>query len=90
MEAAVISGEKSELADVLERVCSEKEASEREAARLQRRVNHLMCENDRLKDQVAALQENLRVCFDFTMEKSCALVLKIINRDLKEFLFIFF
>ena len=61
MEAAVISGEKSELADVLERVRKEKETLEKETSMLQKKISTVSCENDRLKDQIASLQDDLMV-----------------------------
>ncbi|XP_047480797.1 cytospin-A-like isoform X5 [Penaeus chinensis] len=61
LEAAVISGEKSELADLLERVRQEKDLLEKENAALQQKASAMACENERLKDQISSLQDELMV-----------------------------
>ncbi|XP_071547035.1 cytospin-A-like isoform X2 [Panulirus ornatus] len=61
LEAAVISGEKSKLPDVLERVRQEKDSLEKENASLQQKANAMACENERLKDQISTLQDELMV-----------------------------
>ncbi|XP_042207445.1 cytospin-A-like isoform X2 [Homarus americanus] len=61
LEAAVISGEKSKLPDVLERVRQEKDSLEKENASLQQKANAMACENERLKDQISTLQDDLMV-----------------------------
>ncbi|KAG0713981.1 Cytospin-A [Chionoecetes opilio] len=61
LEAAVISGEKSKLPDVLERVRQEKDVLEKENASLQQRANATACENERLKDQISVVQDELMV-----------------------------
>ncbi|XP_050712556.1 cytospin-A-like isoform X2 [Eriocheir sinensis] len=61
LEAAVISGEKSKLPDVLERVRQEKDALEKENAALQQRANASACENERLRDQISVFQDELMV-----------------------------
>ncbi|KAK7083131.1 Calponin y domain, partial [Halocaridina rubra] len=61
LEAAVISGEKSELADVLERVKQEKDLLEKENSSLQQKITATACENERLKDQISSLQDDLMV-----------------------------
>ncbi|MPC38348.1 Cytospin-A [Portunus trituberculatus] len=61
LEAAVISGEKSKLPDVLERVRQEKDALEKENAALQQRTNATACENERLRDQISVMQDELMV-----------------------------
>uniref|UniRef100_A0A0P4W758 Calponin-homology (CH) domain-containing protein n=2 Tax=Scylla olivacea TaxID=85551 RepID=A0A0P4W758_SCYOL len=61
LEAAVISGEKSKLPDVLERVRQEKDALEKENAALQQRANATACENERLRDQISVVQDELMV-----------------------------
>lgn len=61
LEAAVLSGEKSQLPDVLARVRQEKDALEKEIAALQQQANATACENDRLKDQISGLQDDLMV-----------------------------
>ncbi|KAK4299756.1 hypothetical protein Pmani_027976 [Petrolisthes manimaculis] len=59
LEAAVISGEKSQLPDVLARVRQEKDSLEKEIAALQQQANATACENERLKDQISGLQDDL-------------------------------
>lgn len=61
LEAAVLSGEKSQLPDVLARVRQEKDTLEKEIAALQQQANATACENDRLKDQISGLQDDLMV-----------------------------
>ncbi|XP_069171463.1 cytospin-A isoform X9 [Procambarus clarkii] len=61
LEAAVISGEKSKLPDVLERVRQEKDALEKENASHQQKANAMACENERLKDQISSLQDEIMV-----------------------------
>ncbi|XP_069948145.1 cytospin-A isoform X4 [Cherax quadricarinatus] len=61
LEAAVISGEKSKLPDVLERVRQEKDTIEKENGSLQQKANAMACENERLKDQISTLQDELMV-----------------------------
>lgn len=61
LEAAVISGEKSQLPDVLAKVRREKDSLEKEIATLQQQANSMTCENDRLKDQISVLQDDLMV-----------------------------
>ncbi|KAK3868393.1 hypothetical protein Pcinc_026200 [Petrolisthes cinctipes] len=61
LEAAVISGEKSQLPDVLARVRQEKDSLEKEIAALQQQANATACENERLKDQISGLQDDLMV-----------------------------
>lgn len=57
----MISGEKSKLPDVLERVRQEKDALEKENAALQQRANATACENERLRDQISVVQDELMV-----------------------------
>ena len=57
----MISGEKSKLPDVLERVRQEKDALEKENASLQQRANATACENERLRDQISVVQDELMV-----------------------------
>lgn len=57
----MISGEKSKLPDVLERVRQEKDALEKENAALQQRANASACENERLRDQISVFQDELMV-----------------------------
>lgn len=57
----MISGEKSKLPDVLERVRHEKDVLEKENASLQQRANATACENERLRDQISVFQDELMV-----------------------------
>ncbi|CAL4069287.1 unnamed protein product, partial [Meganyctiphanes norvegica] len=61
LEAAVVTGEKSELADVLERVRQEKDQLEKDNAALQQQLNASSCENQRIKEQLAQVQDDLMV-----------------------------
>lgn len=61
LEASVVSGEKSELADVLERVRQEKDQLEKDNASLQQQLIAATCENQRIKEQLAQVQDDLMV-----------------------------
>lgn len=61
LEASNLSGEKSELADVLERVRQEKGQLEKDNSSLQQQLIAATCENQRIKEQLAQVQDDLMV-----------------------------